>query len=71
MNEHTDPLTEANHRLITQMATYYNDAKKDVEFYKEFNSPTLETLRREHLMHWKKELHTLIFDGMNCSERCA
>ena len=67
-----DHATEANHRLITQVATYYNDAKENIEFYKEVNSTVLQEISEEHLEHWKCELISLIFNGMNCSdERCA
>ena len=66
-----DHATEANHRLITQVATYYNDAKENLEFYKEINSISLQEMSTDHLMHWKKELHDLIFNGMNCHKRCV
>jgi len=61
--------TQANHRLITQVAEYYNSTKEDIEFYRDLNAPILETLSTKHLQHWKEELHKLIFNGINCRER--
>ena len=61
--------TVANHGLITQVAKYYNDAIENVKFYKEVNSISLQKMSVEHLQYWKMELHTLIFDGMNCSSQ--
>ena len=60
---------EANHRLIAQVATYYNDAKENLEFYKEVNSISLQEISKEHILHWEKELHDLIFNGMNCHNK--
>ena len=64
-----DHATEANHRLITQVAEYYNDAKENLEFYKEVNSTVLQEMSEEHLEHWKCELRSLIFCGMNCIDK--
>ena len=58
--------TEANLKLITEVAKYYNDAREDITFYSAVNSPTLHKLTKEHMMHWKKELRKLIFQGINC-----
>ena len=69
MNERIDPVTQANHRLITQVASYYNDAKENLEFYQEVNSISLQEMTYEHMMHWKKELRSLIFNGLNCSDK--
>ena len=63
-----DHATEANHRLIAQVAEYYNDAKENLEFYKEVNSTVLKEMSQDHLLHWKRELKSLIFDGMNCCD---
>ena len=68
MKERIDPVTQANHRLITQVASYYNDAKENLEFYQEVNSTVLQEMSEEHLEHWKCELRSLIFNGMNCSD---
>ncbi len=61
--------SQANRKLIAQAAGYYNDAKENLAFYREIDSPALQKLSREHLMHWKKELRSLIFSGMNCTGR--
>ena len=61
--------TAANFRLIAQVAAYYNDARKNLEFYREINNAALQQLGEEHLQHWKNELRSLIFSGMNCRER--
>ncbi len=61
--------TEANHRLITQVASYYNDDKENVEFYKDINSMPLQEMSKDHLLHWKSELRSLIFCGMNCTDK--
>jgi hypothetical protein len=58
--------TEANLQLITEVAGYYNQAREDLVFYQGIKSPTLQKLAYEHLMHWKKELRKLIFQGLNC-----
>ena len=58
----------ANARLIAQVAEYYNSMQKDLQTYRDLNTPKLEALTAKHLMHWKQELHNLIFDGMNCRE---
>ena len=63
--------TIANHELIAQVAMYYNDAKENFEFYKNINSISLQEMSKDHLMHWRKKLHELIFDGLNCHERLA
>ena len=60
--------TEANLKLITEVAKYYNDARENISFYSEVNSPTLQKLAKEHMLHWKKELRKLIFHGLNCPE---
>lgn len=62
--------TLANHKLIKQVALYYNSSKQNIEDYRDMDCQTLEQMATEHLMHWKNELHNLIFNGMNCSERC-
>ena len=69
MTTQQDHATEANHKLIAQVAEYYNDARENIEFYKEINSITLQEMTYEHMMHWKKELRSLIFNGMNCYDR--
>ena len=63
--------TVANHGLITQVAKYYNSTKQDIEDYRDMELDVLEQMSIEHLLHWKVELHRLIFDGMNCSQRSA
>jgi hypothetical protein len=63
-----DHATEANHSLIAQVATYYNSTKESIDFYKELNSSVLQEMSEEHLQHWKRELRSLIFYGMNCSD---
>ena len=67
--EPQDHATQANYRLIAQVAVYYNDAINNIEFYKEVNSTTLQEMSQEHLQHWKSELRSLIFDGMNCTDK--
>jgi len=67
MNKRIDPLAEANHQLITQVASYYIDAIENVAFYKEVESTSLQEMSVEHLQHWKSELKSLIFCGMNCT----
>ncbi len=69
MHKHTDPLTEANHQLIKQVASYYIDAKENVDFYKEVESTSLQEMSIEHLHHWKSELRSLIFCVMNCTNK--
>ena len=64
-----DHATEANHRLIVQVAGYYRDAKENLEFYKEVNSTTLQEMSQDHLLHWKNELRSLIFRGLNCTNK--
>ena len=67
----TKPLeyaTQANHRLIAQVAEYYNDASNNIEFYQKVNSTSLQEMSKEHLQHWKSELKALIFNGMNCTD---
>jgi len=61
--------TVANFKLIEQVATYYSSTQRDIETYRDMNTPVLESLSIKHLMHWKQELHTLIFNGLNCRER--
>ena len=63
-----DHATQANYRLIAQVVEYYNDAKENIEFYQEINSPVLQEMSQNHLLHWKKELRSLIFNGMNCTD---
>ena len=63
--------TVANHGLITQVAKYYNSTKQDIEDYRDMELDVLEQMSIENLKHWKIELHRLIFEGMNCSQRCA
>ena len=64
-----DHAAQANHRLIAQVATYYTDASNKIEFYKEVNNATLQEMSQEHLQHWKSELKSLIFNGMNCTDK--
>ncbi len=72
MKERTDYSQLANHSLIAQAARYYNDCRENLEFYEDINSITLQDMSKAHLMHWKKELRALIFNGMNCTcERSA
>ncbi len=66
--EDQDYSTLANFTLIAQVATYYRSTMCDLESYQEMNLPTLEELSTKHLMHWKRELHELIFNGMNCAD---
>jgi len=61
--------TKANHELIAQVAKYYNDAKENLEFYNEVNSISLQEMSKDHLRHWKNELRSLIFNGMNCIDQ--
>ena len=63
-----DLQTEANHRLIVQVATYYNRTKEKIDGYKELNNTSLQELSEKHLDHWKSELRSLIFYGMNCTD---
>ena len=63
-----DHATQANYRLIAQVAEYYNNANKSLEFYKEVNNIPLQEISTEHIMNWKQELHNLIFNGMNCTD---
>ena len=69
MTEQQDNATQANHRLIAQVAEYYNDARENIEFCKEVNSTTLQEMSHEHLQHWKSELHRLMFNGLNCTDK--
>lgn len=69
--ESQDYVALANLKLIAQVAGYYNSTKRDIENYRVLNVIELEQMSIVHLMHWKKELHSLIFNGMNCSERYA
>lgn len=66
-----DNATQANHRLIAQVSEYYNDTKENLEFYQGLNSTSLVEMSQGHLLHWKKELYQLIFNGMNCHDRRA
>ena len=66
---HDDYETLANQRLITQMARYYNSSKLDIEIYREMNATELVEIAEEHLEYWKRELHTLIFNGLETTER--
>ena len=68
MNKRIDPLSEVNHQLITLVASYYIEAIENVAFYKEVESTSLQEMSIEHLQHWKKELRSLIFCGMNCND---
>jgi len=61
--------TVANFNLIAQVATYYCRTQRDIQTYRDMNTPVLEALSIKHLMHWKQELHELIFNGLNCRER--
>ena len=67
--EPQDHATEANYRLIAQAAEYYNHAINNIDFYKELNSITLQEISKVHLLHWKSELKSLIFNGMNCTNK--
>jgi len=62
-------VAEGNHKLITQVAEYYNDTLKDIEFYQEVNSQALVDMSHEHLLQWKDRLRVLIFNGMNCTDK--
>ena len=64
-------MDEANQGLIVHVAEYYNETKRDLEVYQDMGYTILEAMAVKHLMHWKKELHDLIFNGMNCHKRCA
>ena len=64
-----DHATQANYRLIAQVAEYYNDASNKIEFYKDVNSTTLQEISQGHLQHWKSELKSLIFNGLNCTDK--
>jgi hypothetical protein len=66
---HDDYETLANQRLIAQMARYYNSARLDIEIYREMNATVLEEMAAEHLAYWKRELHTLIFNGLDTTKR--
>ena len=55
--------TESNHRLIAQVAEYYNEAKVKLDLYRELGYPTLADLTQKHLLHWKNQLHNLIFNS--------
>ena len=67
--ENHDYRTLANLKLIAQVAIYYNSSKHNIAVYRDMDCQTLEQMATEHLMYWKKELHNLIFNGMNCNER--
>ena len=69
--EHQDYRTLVNLRLIAQVAIYYNSSKQNIEDYRDMDYKSLEQMATVHLMYWKKELHNLIFNGMNCNERCV
>ena len=62
-------IDQGNHRLIRQVASYYCDARRNVEFYQELDSTVLQEMNQKHLLHWKRELRSLIFNGMNCTDR--
>ena len=69
MNNHRQDIsTFANTRLIIQVAEYYSFTASNLATYHEMEMPTLEALAAKHLLHWKQELHTLIFNGINCRE---
>ena len=63
-----DHAAEANHRLIAQVAGYYNDARENIVFYQKVNSTSLQEMSHQHLQHWKSELKALIFNGLNCAD---
>ena len=69
MTKRIDHATQANHRLIAQVAEYYNDTRENMMFYQEINSTLLQEISRDHLLQWKNELRSLIFNGMNCHNR--
>ncbi len=52
-----------NHSLILQVSGYYNEAKIREDLYRELGYPTLADLAQKHLMHWKNQLHNLIFNS--------
>ena len=70
-NEDQDYCALANLRLIAQAAEYHNSTKRDLETYQDMNLSESEVLAAKHLAHWKRELHELIFNGLNCHERLA
>ena len=61
--ENHDDIKSAYLELIWQVAGYYNSTQRNVEIYRDMDSILLEELSRMHLMHWKKELHDLIFNS--------
>ncbi len=63
-----DEAQRANDRLIALVANYYNQTRRDLEFYRKIDSELLQELTREHLRHWKRELRSLIFNGLNCQD---
>ena len=69
MTKPIDHATQANYRLIAQVSEYYNDARENIKFYKEVNSTTLQEMSQKHLQHWKGELKSLIFNGINCTDK--
>jgi hypothetical protein len=69
MTKPQDNATQANHRLIAQVAEYYNYARENLIFYKELNSISLQEMSKGHLRYWKRELHRLIFNGLNCTDK--
>jgi len=66
--QHNHAAEAQNQRLIAQVTRYYNEARADLEFYKEVNSTELQKLLESHLQHWKNELRSLI---LNTDERNA
>jgi len=54
-----DLQAEGNHKLIAQVATYYNNTKEKIDGYKKLNNTDLQEL---------SELRSLIFYGMNCTD---
>ena len=67
--EYKDYDTVANARLIKQVAKYYCDTQRGLEIYRDMDSQVLENMAIENLLHWKQELHNLIFNGINCHDR--
>ncbi len=61
MKRTTNHITMADAELIAMVAGYYNGSLKDIEFYRDLGYPDLEEMAKEHLAHWEKRLHELIF----------
>jgi hypothetical protein len=62
-------IDQGNNRLIRQAASYYRDARRNVEFYQGLDSTVLQEMSQKHLLHRKKELRSPVFNGMNCTDR--